>query len=222
MLAKKILRFELIILSLISLCCLFFVIFNLENSDNYFAISSHSNFSVISYYITSLLAGIYFYIGPWIVFSLIFFGLIYFKVFRDRENHFDPLFIISLILGVLGVFYLTLPSFLGAWITMVKNKNLLEVLSWVAIVLSVIFCLAIIFEKKPHRIVLSFFRLIKFSFLKVYGYCHKGFMSVKKAYIAKKEASIANQEKELEKENMKFPRESLKFIQSWNHLFHVY
>lgn len=91
--------------------------------DNLFSISSeNSAMNVFSYYTSSLLASISYYVGPWIVIPFFIFSLCYAFVYSKRDSTIDVLNALTLTLVALVACYLFAPHSLGSGLHfLVKN-----------------------------------------------------------------------------------------------------
>lgn len=160
MFTRKFLNIEFGFFCILSLCCLFYALFNLQNVDHIFSISSNSSNSIISFYLVSFLATIYYYVGPWVVFVLIFFSLTYFKVLNERDNWYDLLYIFFLAIGLCGIFYFISPNLLGGSLNLAFKSEAASYIAISMILISIICSLAILLERKPIAIIKGFARLV--------------------------------------------------------------
>ena len=98
-------------LTLINLLCFYF-----KNSmpDNLFEVSNHSaEVSALSYYFSSFLSLMSFYIGPWVFGAFFIFSLSYSFIFSKREKEVDLYLFLPLIGSVAGLAIAFFPTIVG-------------------------------------------------------------------------------------------------------------
>jgi DNA segregation ATPase FtsK/SpoIIIE, S-DNA-T family len=111
---NKILRCELLLLFFLTLNAL--IVFYLSSAvpDNIFSISSGTNdFSYISYYTFSLLTFVYYFTGPWIIASFVLFSFFYIVIFSKRDQKWDSLLLMPILLGSMLLLYAVSPGSIG-------------------------------------------------------------------------------------------------------------
>ncbi|PIK14568.1 DNA translocase FtsK [Halobacteriovorax sp. JY17] len=135
---SKILKIQLIGLFFITLIAFYAYYFSDVLPDNFFLISSgSSDVNFFSYYLTTLVALVGYYTGPWIFLPFFFFALLYTFVFSKRESLLDAFNALTLFGTFLFCTYLVYPSFMGAGIFYVLENNF----SGMMIFLCTAFCL---------------------------------------------------------------------------------
>ena len=135
---SKILKIQLIGLFFITLTAFYAYYFSDVLPDNFFLISSGSeSVNYFSYYLTTMVALVGYYTGPWIFLPFFFFALLYTFVFSKRESMLDSFNAFTLFGTFLFCTYLVYPSFMGAGIFYVLENNF----SGMMIFLCTVFCL---------------------------------------------------------------------------------
>ncbi len=120
-----ILKSQLFSLFFLSLISLFYFFFGSQLPDNSLQITSNSKdyFSFL-YYISSVLAEVSYYLGPWIVFPFLTFSFLYSFVISRRNRSLDSIVFFFVTAFYFGLTFLILPSFLGSGLKYLSNKNL--------------------------------------------------------------------------------------------------
>ena len=120
----KILRIELYVLFFLSFVSVLYYFFGHSLPDNSLSISSHSeDYFAISYYFSSILAVVSYFVGPWIVLPFLIFAFLYNYILTGRERRFD------LSIGFLLVsffFFITAfaaPNFFGQGLKTFAQEN---------------------------------------------------------------------------------------------------
>jgi len=135
---SKILKIQLIGLFLLTLIAFYAYYFSDVLPDNFFLISSgSSDVNYFSYYLTTFVALVGYYTGPWIFLPFFFFALLYTFVFSKRDSLLDSFNAFTLFGTFLFFTYLIYPSFLGAGAFYVLENNF----SGMMIFLCTVFCL---------------------------------------------------------------------------------
>ncbi len=122
---SKILKLELFLLFLLTVIS--FIAFYYQNMlpDNYLAISSESGqFGYFAYYLSSLVAFVGYYTGPWVFIPFVLFSLFYTFQFSHREMIFDTVNFLSLTLGSLLLVGYFFPDFTGTGVSYLIRKLL--------------------------------------------------------------------------------------------------
>jgi len=122
---QNILKFQLIILLFFSVISTFYFFLGTYLPDNSLMISSTTpDFYSIPYYISSFLAVISFYMGPWILVPFLFFAFVYTFILNNRSHISD----IMVGLCMTGFFYtltfLVSPSYLGKGLKILSESYL--------------------------------------------------------------------------------------------------
>jgi len=135
---SKILKTQLLSLFIITLIAFYAYYFSEVLPDNFFLISSGTNeINFFSYYVTTFVALVGYYTGPWIFLPFFFYGLLYTFVFSKRDSFLDSFNALTLVGSFLFTTYLIHPSFMGAGIFHVLENNF----SGMMIFLCTTFCL---------------------------------------------------------------------------------
>jgi S-DNA-T family DNA segregation ATPase FtsK/SpoIIIE len=110
----KILKTELYSLFILSIVSIFYILFKNNFPDNSLLISSHSDdYYSITYYFSSILAEVTYYVGPWIVVPFFVFAFVYSFIITKRDHDTDVLISLLLICFFFFLFSMVAPSFLG-------------------------------------------------------------------------------------------------------------
>jgi S-DNA-T family DNA segregation ATPase FtsK/SpoIIIE len=121
---SKILKIELLALFLLATLSLIAFYFQDSTPDNILSITSDSNgVNFLSYYASSLVSVIGFFVGPWIVISFIIFLSLYALVYSKRNSTIDALNFVNILLMVLFATAYFAPSFLGEGSRFLILKN---------------------------------------------------------------------------------------------------
>lgn len=111
---SKILKIELLTLFMVATLSLVAFYFQDSTPDNFLSITSESSgINFFSYYATSLVSIIGFFVGPWIVLSFIIFLTFYAFVYSKRDSIVDAFNCINILMMVLFSTAYFAPSFLG-------------------------------------------------------------------------------------------------------------
>lgn len=122
--AQKILKIELLVLFILSLISVFYFFFNSFLPDNSLLISGkNADYYSVLYYISSFLAEISYYVGPWIVAPFAIFAFIYSFVMSLRKREADLSFAVVVSLFFYGVTYILFPQFLGPGLLELSYEN---------------------------------------------------------------------------------------------------
>ncbi len=121
--SSKLLKVEILFLFAVTIVAVTSFFYGEALPDNLYSISSeNSTVNIFSYYFSSLLASIGYYVGPWIVAPFFIFSLSYAFVYSKRESGIDCLNALTLTLVSLSAFYLFAPQMLGSGLLyLVKN-----------------------------------------------------------------------------------------------------
>ena len=119
---NKILKYQLVSLFIIALINVYYFFFNNALPDNALLITNNSSDVIsISYFLSSVIAYISFYIGPWIVAPLFISAFTYTFIISKRDLGTDIIIPISLSVFFYFAFLLAFPSLLGAGLLQVSN-----------------------------------------------------------------------------------------------------
>ena len=119
---NKILKYQLVSLFIIALINVYYFFFNNALPDNALLITNNSADVIsISYFLSSVIAYISFYIGPWIVAPLFISAFTYTFVISKRDLGTDVIIPVSLSVFFYFAFLLAFPSLLGAGLLQVSN-----------------------------------------------------------------------------------------------------
>ena len=120
---NRLLKAELFLLFILTILSLAAFYFGDGLPDNYLSISSHSeSIGSISYFYSSVIVFVGYYLGPWTLFPFLCFACFYTLKFSKRNYPFDLLNILTLSLGTLFLFYFFSPNFLGSGANFVLKK----------------------------------------------------------------------------------------------------
>ena len=119
----KVLKIEVVALFLLTVFAVVAFFYNDALPDNLFAISSENeSINIFSYYLSSVLASIGYYVGPWVVIPFFIFTLCYTFIYSKRDSAVDILNGLTLFLVSLVATYLFAPHTLGSGLHyLVKN-----------------------------------------------------------------------------------------------------
>jgi len=121
---KKLLKIELYVLFILTILSFIFFYYGSSLPDNLLSISSRqSTFNLFTFYSSSAIAYIGYFIGPWVFFTFIVFALFYSLMFNHRNLSFDPLNFFFLLIQNVLLFYIFSPSFLGEGLTEIIKTN---------------------------------------------------------------------------------------------------
>ncbi len=110
----KILKIELYSIFLLSVISILYYFFESRLPDNSLIISSSStDYFTFNYYISSVLAEVSYYAGPWVVLPFLFFSFSYAFILNSRERHSDVFLIFCVMAFFYFLTYLLLPHFMG-------------------------------------------------------------------------------------------------------------
>tara|TARA_R110000868_G_scaffold376060_1_gene640806 strand:+ start:795 stop:3134 length:2340 start_codon:yes stop_codon:yes gene_type:complete len=120
---SKLLKIEILALFVVTVIAVTSFYYGDALPDNLFSISSdNSALNVFSYYFSSLLAAIGYYVGPWIVLPFFIFSSCYAFIYSKRDSGIDALNAITLTLVCLVACFLFAPHTLGSGLNyLVKN-----------------------------------------------------------------------------------------------------
>ncbi len=120
---QKLLKSELILLLFISVVSVFYYFFGSHLPDNSLMISSssHDYFSV-GYYISSFLAEISYYVGPWITIPFLLFSFVYTFILSARKRESDVIVCFSMIIFFYSLTYLVVPTYLGEGLKQISEE----------------------------------------------------------------------------------------------------
>jgi S-DNA-T family DNA segregation ATPase FtsK/SpoIIIE len=122
---QKILKLELIILFTLSLVSVFYFFFGNHLPDNSLMISSQStDYYTIGYYISSILAEVSFYVGPWIAIPFLLFSFIYSFILSSREKDSDVIVGLTITAFFFGLTFMVTPHFLGNGLKILSENYL--------------------------------------------------------------------------------------------------
>jgi len=123
--ASKLLKIELLLLSLLAVLGSFSFYYLEAFPDNFFSISSgEDTFSTPLYYLTSFVAYVGYYTGPWVLGVFAVFIFFYGVCFSRRDSMIDPLNLFSLAVCLLFGCYLFVPNFVGQGIKTLISLNI--------------------------------------------------------------------------------------------------
>jgi S-DNA-T family DNA segregation ATPase FtsK/SpoIIIE len=135
---SKILKTQLLTLFIITLIAFYAFYYADVLPDNFFLISSATEeINFFSYYVTTFVALVGYYSGPWIFVPFFLYGLLYSFVLSKRDSYLDFFNAFTLVGSFLFITYLVYPSFMGPGIVHVLEQNF----SSMMIFLSTMFCL---------------------------------------------------------------------------------
>lgn len=122
---SKLLKIELLFLFCLTIFSFVGFYYSDSMPDHFLSISSSSsNFSFLSYYLSSFVALINFYIGPWIFLPFLVFALFLAFLYSRRSYLFDIINIVFLLMFFLFLTYFTYPYILGAGLfNFIKIQN---------------------------------------------------------------------------------------------------
>tara|TARA_Y100000782_G_scaffold115417_1_gene158199 strand:- start:148798 stop:151272 length:2475 start_codon:yes stop_codon:yes gene_type:complete len=137
---NKLLKAELFFLFILTILSLAAFYFGDSLPDNYLSISSSSeSIGAISYFYSSVIVFVGYYLGPWTLFPFLCFACFYTLKFSKRSYPFDLLNILTLSLGTLFCFYFFSPNFLGSGVNFILKKY---ISSWEGLGLGLLFLVA--------------------------------------------------------------------------------
>lgn len=119
----KVLKIEVLGLFLLTVFAVISFFYSDALPDNLFSISSdNSAVNVFSYYTSSILASVGYYVGPWVVIPFFIFSVCYAFIYSKRLSPVDSLNAVSLFLVSLVGTYLFAPHMMGSGLHyLVKN-----------------------------------------------------------------------------------------------------
>lgn len=159
---SKILKLQLIGLFLITLISFYAYYFSEVLPDNFFLISSSTaDVNYFSYYLTTFVALVGYYTGPWIFLPFFFFALLYTFVFSKRDSLLDGFNALTLFGSFLFCTYLVYPSFLGAGIYYVLENNFSSMMIFLCTSFCLVGFLAGTFRESFKDSVISCFDFLK-------------------------------------------------------------
>lgn len=121
---SKLLRIQLFTLFSITLLSLLAFYFQDSAPDNMLTItSSSSSMNIFSFYLTSLISLVEFFVGPWVVIAFLICLTFHFTVYSKRENHLDLLNPISILIFVLFSSYYFSPGLVGEGLAYLVQSN---------------------------------------------------------------------------------------------------
>ncbi len=120
---NKILKIELYVLFLLTFISTMYYFFSTYLPDNSLIISSESqDYYTFAYYISSLLAEVSYYVGPWIFLPFIFFAFLFSFILMRKERESDVLVAFFITMFFYGLTYLIAPVFLGEGLKILSDK----------------------------------------------------------------------------------------------------
>ena len=120
---KKVLNLELICLLVLSAICLLHFGFRDLLPDHSFSISSTSdNYFALSYYLSSLIAELSYYIGPWVVVPSVLFFVIYKFILTQRDRKTDAFVAITMVLMFYFFTFMVAPQYLGRGLNIISQE----------------------------------------------------------------------------------------------------
>ncbi|MAZ48341.1 MAG: DNA translocase FtsK [Halobacteriovoraceae bacterium] len=121
---KKVLNLELFSLFFLSTICLVHFVFKDYLPDHSFAISSSSeSYFIGSYYFSSFVAELSYYIGPWVIVPSILFLLIYKFVLSQRYKKSDALVAVGITLMFYFLTFMVAPQYLGRGLNLLSQEH---------------------------------------------------------------------------------------------------
>lgn len=160
----KILKIEFIGCFLLTI--LNFVYYYYEDSlpDHYFLISSQSDsLNIFSYFLTSALAFVGHYVGPWIFFPFLCFVILYSFLFVRRSSWIDVFNIFFIGPFFLGFFYLSLPLLMGKDLVLIIEKNFTEMEILLITIAFFLVSLVCVFRSKMAVVPKFFVKLYQYT-----------------------------------------------------------
>ena len=135
---SKILKTQLFCLFTITLIAFYAFYYSEVLPDNFFLISSTTEeVNYFSYYLTTFVALVGYYSGPWIFAPFFLYGLLYTFILSKRDSLLDFFNAFTLVGSFLFLTFLAFPSFMGAGIIHVIENNF----SGMMIFISTTFCI---------------------------------------------------------------------------------
>ncbi|MBT3981592.1 MAG: DNA translocase FtsK [Bacteriovoracaceae bacterium] len=120
----KIIRFQLISLSFLTITSFIYFFYSENLPDHLYTINSaNSDPGFIAYYLTSILAIVGQYTGPWLVSLLATLVVLYSFLFSRKESRFDFLVVFSLSTLFISAFMIFFPGFLGEGLQLILSKH---------------------------------------------------------------------------------------------------
>jgi DNA segregation ATPase FtsK/SpoIIIE, S-DNA-T family len=111
---QKILRIQLITLFVLTLINLFYFYLRDWLPDNIFHISGDTaSIGFFSYYLSSLLSVVGYFVGPWVMGAFIIFSVFYSLLFSKRDNPMDLSYVFLILAFVCGFSIVALPYSVG-------------------------------------------------------------------------------------------------------------
>ena len=122
---QKILKIELLVLFTLSVVSVFYFFFGNNLPDNSLMISSKSaDYYTIGYYISSILAEVSFYVGPWIAIPFLIFSFIYSFILSTRDKDSDVIVGLTITAFFFGLTFMATPHFLGKGLKILSEDYL--------------------------------------------------------------------------------------------------
>lgn len=122
---KKVLNLELFSLFFLSIICMVHFAFKDYLPDHSFSISSSSeNYFIGSYYFSSFVAELSYYIGPWVVVPSILFLLIYKFVLSQRYKKSDAFVAVGITLMFYFLTFMVAPQYLGRGLNLLSQEHI--------------------------------------------------------------------------------------------------
>lgn len=151
----KILKTELYSLFILSIISIFYILFKSHFPDNSLLISSlNEDYFSISYYFSSLVAEVTYYVGPWIIVPFFVFSFIYSFIIVKRDHDTDVLISFLVIFFFFFLFSIAAPGILGKGLSILSHNFISAYTS---------FFLTIIFGG------LTFYLTLRGAFFKIMG-----------------------------------------------------
>jgi len=161
---SRILKLQLIGFFVITLIAFYAYYFSDVLPDNFFLISSStSDVNFFSYYLTTFVALVGYYTGPWIFLPFFFFGLLYTFIFSKRDSALDCFNALTILGTFLFMTYLIYPSFMGAGIFYILENNFSGMMIFLFTTFSLVGFLAGSFRESFKDSVIAVFEFIKSS-----------------------------------------------------------
>ncbi len=128
---RKILTIELVSLSLLSLFCIAHFLLADALPDHSFSISSSSDsYFALTYYLSSFIAEIAYYIGPWLLIPTLLYLAVYKFILIRRERKTDAFVAACLVITFYFLTFMVAPQYLGRGLNLISQKYITAYISF--------------------------------------------------------------------------------------------
>lgn len=154
---QRILKIEFGILFFLALISTFYFFFNQYLPDNSLYISSQSDdyYSLI-YHLSSILAEISFYVGPWIFAPFIIFAFTYSFILSRRNREIDIIYPLALIFFFYCISFLLFPTYMGKGLYYLSDELFPRYLAYLSALVFAVFNCYLILGKQFFKILKAF------------------------------------------------------------------